>query len=393
MKTLPRLACLFLAITAGGNSFDFMIAPTRQDPSLDWWYAVPTGFTPRITQVASVAKGEYFNIIPFFKSYGTTSNGHAHITYDVEILRPDGSIDESMQRCDGHKGEAAPPNLLAARAVLRLCFDPEDPFGEYAINITAYDHVSSQTNRQSAAIEQRAFSLEKLTEEEREELFFSYSTAPDPSRALAAFLQTEHAFLDEDNTPLWSAIWFFKTIFENNEFLIPHLLNAFPEGTLKQQKDIILVLALMNRTDELPELSGELMLFERVMKTGHIPDPYSEITTGTQLDMLWAEYFAAGRIQPIRQLTTSLNLVEHLGTLDKIKAGELDSKNPEVLRVGMLEAVFQSALWSLKSNCKQSPLIFHYCVNILDSEELNGPAQRVLAMLLQSIAENQKGAP
>ncbi len=382
---------LLLTITACGEPFDFMIAPTRQDPSLDWWYAVPEGFTPQLNLVSSVAKGEYFNIIPFFKNYGTTSNGQVRITYDIEVLRPDGSIDESMQQCDGHKGVASPPNLLAARAVMRLCFDPEDPFGKYTINVTAYDHVSSQTNRQSVAIEQKDFTIEPLSEQERDELFFRYSTAPNPSQAFASFLQTEHDFIDKDNEPLWSAIWFFKTIFENNEFLIPHLLEAFSGGTPKQQKDIILVFALMGRTDELPTLPSEFKAFEQIMKAGRVPSPYSEITTGTQLDMLWAEFFATGRIEPIRQLTTSLTLVKHLGTLDKVKAGELDPKDPEVLRIGMLEAVFQSALWSLRSNCEQSPLLFPYCVNILDSEELEGSAQRVLAMLLQSIAEKQKG--
>jgi len=146
----------------------------------------------------------------------------------------------------------------------------------------------------------------------------------------------------------------------------------------------------MNRTDELPVLPSQLKAVEQIMKGGRTPDPYSEITTGTQLDMLWAEYFATGRIQPIRQLTTSLSLIKHRGTLDQIKSGDLDREKPEVLRAGMLEAVFQSALWSLRSNCEQSPLLFPYCVNILDSEELDGPAQRVLAMLLQSMKPHEK---
>ena len=392
MKKTAYLLILFLVITASGEPFGFMITPTRQDASLDWWYAVPEGFTPKISLVSSVAKGEYFNIVPFFKNYGVTSNGEARITYDIEILRPDGSTDEAMQGCDGHTGKASPPNLIAGRAVLRVCFDPEDPYGEYTINVTAYDHVSSQTHRETVRIEQAAFAIETLSEPEREELFLHYAETPNPSRALAAFLQTEHSFFGENQEPIWSAIWFFKTVFENNDYLIPHLLEAFSRGTPKQQKDIILVLALLSRTDELPVLPSPLKTFEQMMKAGRIPDPYSEITTGKQLDMLWAEYFATGRIKPIQQLTTSLNLVKHLGTLDKIKADELDIEDPEVYRMGMLEAVFQSALWSLRSNCESSPLLFPYCVNILDSEELEPRAQRVFAMLLQSIAEEQKGS-
>jgi len=391
MKKIAYILTLFLAVTASGDPFGVMVAPTRQDASLDWWYAVPEGFTPKISLVASVAKGEYFNIIPFFKNYGVTSNGEARITYDIEILRPDGSVDDALSGCDGHTGKATPPNLIAARAVLRICFDPEDPYGEYTINVTAYDHISSQTHREIVVIEQTAFSIETLSKSEREELFLRYAESPNPSRALAAFLQTEHSFFGENQEPIWSAIWFFKTVFENNDYLIPHLLEAFSRGTPKQQKDIILILALISRTDELPVLPDSLKTFEQVMKAGRVPDPYSEITTGQQLDMLWAEYFASGRIKPIQQLTTSLNLVKHLGTLDKIKAGELDPEDLEVYRTGMLESVFQSALWSLRSNCEQSPLLFPYCINILDSEALDPRAQHVFGMLLQSIAEEQKG--
>lgn len=394
MKILFRLVALLVAASAAAEPFDCMVATTRQDASMDWWYAVPTQFTPTISRVDSVAKGEYFNIIPFFKNYGTTTNGDAKITYDIEIVRPDGSIDEAMQNCDGHDGPAALPNLLASRAVLRLCFDPEDPYGKYSINVIAIDHVACQTNRQTTTVEQKEFVVEKMTKDECDALFVQYPTAPNPARALSAFLQMKPSFFNEDNEPVWSAIWFFKTVFGNNEFLIPHLLQAFPDGTLKQQKDTILVLSLMNRMEELPKLSSELQIFARVMKAGRIPDPYGEITSGKQLDMLWAEYFATGRVQPIRQLLTALNLGEYAGTLDKIKAGELDPKALEVYREGMLEAVFQSALWSLRSNCKQSPLVFQYCVGILDTEELEKPAQACLAMLLKAVTEQPpKGHP
>ncbi len=389
MKITALSVIIMLAASARAEPFDFMISPTRQDPSLDWWYAVPAEFTPQLSLVSSVAKGEYFNIIPFFKNYGIDRNGQSKITYDIEIIRPDGSTDEAMKKCVGHDGKASPPNLLAARAVLRIFFDPEDPYGDYTINVIAYDHISSQTNRESVTIEQKKFSIEPLSEEERESLFYNYASAPNPSHALSAFLQTNHSFFNEDSEPIWSAIWFFKTVFENNDFLIPHLLDAFHGGTFKQQKDIIMVLALMDRTDELPKMSSDLKTFKQIMNAGRIPDPYAEITMGKQLDMLWAEYFATGRIQPIRQLVTSLSLSEHIGTLDRIKSGEFDPETPEAQRTGMLEAVFQSALWSLRSNCERSPLVFQYCVGILDSEELEKPAQACLSMLLKSIAKDQ----
>jgi hypothetical protein len=390
MKTIARISALLLAVTVYGEPFEVMIAPTRQDAAMDWWYAVPEGFAPQLSLVSSVAKGEYFNILPLFSNYAVDTNQNARITYDIEVLRPDGSTDEAIRSCDGHDGTAAPPNLLPARAVMRICFDPEDPYGEYVINVTGYDHISNQTNRQSVTVEQKAFRLEPLTEKERDELFFRYSTAPNPSLAAASFLQTVQPFFNEDHELIWSAIWFFKTVFENNEFLIPHLVEAFETATLKQQKDLLLVFALMGRTAELPELSPELKAYNRALKSRSITDPYSEITTANQLDMLWAEFFATGSIKPIRQLVTSLNLSPYEGTLDKLAADELDPKDPKVRRAAKLDAVFQSALWSLRTNCEPSPLLYSYCIGILQSEELEKPAQACLAMLLKVVTEQQE---
>ena len=383
----PFLSFLLLAISVGAEPFEYMVAVTRQDPSMDWWYAVPEPFVPRISSINSVAKGEYFSIIPIFKNYGVNSNGMANITFDLEVVRPDGSIDESVQGCTAHFDDAIPSNLIPSQAVVHLCFDPEDPYGEYEINVIAYDHVLGATNRQGSVIRQQAFEIEKSMQNERDALFVEYATAPNPSRALSSFLQTEHSFFTEENEPVWSAIWFFKTLFENNGYLLPHLLDAFPQGTFKQQKDTILVLALLNKSSMLPKLSSELKTFKRVMEAGRIPDPYGITTSGKQLDMLWAEYFATGRIKPIRQIIHSLDLVGYVGTLDKIKSGELDPEIPEVYRAGTLEAVFQSALWSLRSNCNQSPLAHHYCIGILESEELEKPIQSCLSMLLKSIAD------
>lgn len=58
------LAILFLlTATLHAESLEFMVALTRQDASMDWWYAVPEPFAPQLNQISSVAKGEYFRII------------------------------------------------------------------------------------------------------------------------------------------------------------------------------------------------------------------------------------------------------------------------------------------------------------------------------------------
>ncbi|QBG46814.1 hypothetical protein EGM51_05165 [Verrucomicrobia bacterium S94] len=393
MKQLLIILCLCASALA--EPFGFTLVVTRQDPSLDWWYAVPDNFEPQITNIDSVHKGEYFSIFPVFRNYGTDPGGSAGITFDLKLTGPDGKTQLDLEALEGHVGLASAPDPLPAQAVVNLNFDQEDDFGEYTIEITAVDKVSRQTNVQHRVITLKEFEVEKLTKQDRENLFFSYPTAPDPAKALASFLQIERSFFNEEKEPVWSAIWFFKTVFERNEFLIPHLMKEYGFLNPKQQKDIIFLMTLLGKTEKLPRLSGDMKRFERLMAAGRIPDPYDGITMPKQLDMLWAEFFATGTVRPVREIAGSLALVEHVGTLERIQSGELDPNELEVYREGMLEAVFQAALWSLKSNCAQVPLVKQYCIGLLLSDELPKPAATTLALLLRSLenpssVENEK---
>jgi len=378
-------AILMIGVSVFAEPFDFMLLTTRQDAEMDWWYAGPEPFAPKVTPVSTVVKDEYFRILPIFRNYKTDIGKSASITFDVKITKPDGSTYLDLPKLEGHIGLTSTKELLPAQAVINLCFEPEDAYGEYRIEITAYDQVAQQTNTQHKVIQLKEFEVEKLSKDERERLFLTYPSAPNPSRALSAFLQTEEQFFNEENEPVWSAVWFFKTIFEENEYCVPLMMKEFGFCKPKQKRDIILMAVLLDQTDQLPKLSTDLKRYQRLYEAGRVPDPYSTITNAKQLDMLWAEFFATGTVKPLKQIVRSLALVEHLGTIDKIKAGELDPEDKDVARAGFLEAVFQSALWSLKSNCKEVPLVRHYCVGILATEELEKPVETCLAMLLQSL--------
>ncbi|WP_372807747.1 hypothetical protein [Pontiella sp.] len=372
-----------LSAAAVAAPLDFRIVVTRQDPSMDWWYAVPEPFQPAIAQTDAVYRDEYFRIIPFFDAYATDSNHCADLTFDLEVVRPDGTVKQSLTGNIAHRGVAN--GTLPAQSVVQLCFDHADDPGNYTISITARDQVSGTTNRQSRIIEQKPVRLCQTTPESRDALFLGYAAAPDPVAALSSFLQTEPSFFDPGNEPVWSAIWFYKTIFENNEFLVPQLIEAFPAANRKQRQDTILLLTLLHETQRLPRLSQDLVVFKRLMEAGQVPDPYAPAASRKQLDMLWAEFFATGRIRPLEQIVSRLGLVDRKGTLQKIEAGELDPADESVRRAAQEESVFQSALITLRQYATDVPLVLHYCIGILDAEELEKPAQECLAMLIRSV--------
>lgn len=370
--------------------FDMLIALTPQNPEMDWWFAVPSQFSPNISKIDSVSKGEHFMILPIFNNYGTEKDQSINIIYDIEIIKPDGSKGEHKTDCVGYHGKTTGPYVLPAKEIPVVWFEPEDPVGEYAINVIAYDHIKNQKSKKTEKIKLKNFSLPEVREDKPDEWFLAYPTHPKPSEAMAYFLKTPRPYIDEKGQPLWSALWFFKCVFEDNEYLIPHMVTFFKEAaTIQQKKDIILLFYLLKKVDMLP-LTGELSEYSKTLKGGHIPDPYSEITDAGQLDMLWGEFFATSRVRPVRRIITAFNLSKYSGTLEKVKAGKLDPKSKQVEEDAMKEAVFQSALWSMRSNCERVPLLFQYCVGLYDSQKLNENEKIYLGTILKMVSEDKK---
>ena len=391
------LVLIFVAVLSLSDStakaeekdFDFLLALTQQDMNMDWWYAVPAQFGPKIAQVSQVSKGEIFKVLPIFNNYGLSENKAANISYSVEIIAPDGSVDEKVGDINGYSAEVFGPFLLPATSFIAVAFDPEDMFGEYDVRVTAYDHIKNQKAFKNQKITLQKYDLDKQ-DVELTEWFLSYPSSPKPALALKAYISPKRAYFDKDGTLLWSALWFFKTIYSDNEFLISHTVDFFnKKANLQQKKDILLLFHLLNRINEIA-VTDDLRGIAAELQQINIPDPYQEINSGSQLDMLWAEYFATSKIKPIKHIMTALNLSAHSGTIEKFKSGELENSGETRSKIHK-DAVFQSALWSIMSNCRQSELLFQYCVGLYESKELNEIEKRYLGMMLRKLSEeNQK---
>lgn len=370
------------------KDFDFLLVITQQDAEMNWWFNVPSQFGPKVSPIDEVSKGEYFKILPLYSNYGTTSKNEVDITYDVEIIKPDGSIDESEKNVTGFKGPAPGPFLLPSLGMLIVSFDPEDPYGEYTIDVTAYDHIKKQHANKIQKITLKKFSIREL-EGSLNDWYLSYPIRPKPSFALSTFINSPRPYIDEKGHPLWSALWLYKHIYSENEFLIPHTVEFYKtKATKQQQKDIILLFYLLNKVEKIP-LDNESDEYLKNLRKLSVPDPYKEIETGDQLDMLWADFFATSRVKPIRQILTAFNLSANVGILEKVKSGEL-RKSTEVQKKAVLEAVFQSAIWSIMSNCKQSQLVFQYCIGLYDSDQLNEVEKGHLGAILKKVSEEKK---
>lgn len=378
-----------LFASAPSDDFDFLLLVTRQNMEMDWWFSVPSRFSPEASSIKEVVKKEYFSVFPVFSNYGLASDEKSQISFNVEILQPDGNVYESITDIDGYSEKPPGPFLLPSVGRLTICFEPEDVYGEYTISVTAFDHIKGQRATKSHKVLLEKFDL-NAQEVELSEWYLNYPVSPKPSLALSALINSPKSLLDEDGQPLWSALWLYKTIYEQNEFLYPYTVEYFKtSANSKQQKDILLLFHFLGKVSQLASLKDHHAFID-YLNNLQPPDPYGDIYSGAQLDMLWAEFFASSRIEPIRQIVSALNLRPNMGTLDEIKAGKADPSSEEVMRKAYLEATFRSALWSLTSNCKQSSLVFKYCVSLYESDDLNEMENNLLGMVLQQVVEEME---
>ena len=369
--------------------FNFRFFLTQQDEYMDWWYAIPSRFGPHISEINNVAKKEYFKIMPFFNNYGRDEKNNVEITYDLTILRSDHSIYEQIKNIEGFSGKFKNSYLIPAKDRLVVCFEPEDNWGDYIVKIEAFDKIKNQKVVQEKKINLKPFELPQVEKDEMEWIF-TYPSAPTPEKAMAGFLNASRPYIGKDGDVLWSAIWFYRKVFEENDFLIPETIKFFKEeANIQQKKDIILLFSFLNMTKKL-DLKGDLKKYSKEVKRIKILDPYSKIINPDQLDMLWAEFFATARVKPIRQIISSFYLSKYMGTLKKVKKQELDVNSKKVEKEVMFEATFSSALWSLESNCSQSSLLYQYCVGIIESKELNDNEKGYLGSILNSVYEKSK---
>jgi hypothetical protein len=115
---------------------------------------------------------------------------------------------------------------------------------------------------------------------------------------------------------------------------------------------------------------------------GKVKDPAYAMISGEQMDALWCEFFAAGNYKPIEKLIRVLGYYKYMGALDKYKKSTTKSKIEK--NNAIKEAIFQTAIWSLKSNCKQHDLVKNYCRYALENDDkLDDSMKYMLAKIIK----------
>lgn len=383
------LFSLFITFSISqAEEFDTLVVPSLMDSNMDGWYKIPINSGPVIHHASSVYQGQMFNLLIFFRNYSADKNNNLHLTYDVQVYDPEGNPTEDMGTdILAYKGPMGNPDaLMLNQEFLRIVFTEKYQLGTYKIKVTAYDKISGKKFVSEAPIELTSFELPEKFEstEETEAWLMGYFQSPTPEKAISGVQSVVEPNSEWQNDNL-NILYFFRRIFTDNQFLFKNIAIQLNSFSKEDQKKFLLISAICNDpTFEFLINDGrqkELYEFYKSAKEIKFPDLTGDIYSAVQLDMLWSEFLATGKYDPIKKILSALALNKYIGTLDKIKSKEIEVTK-EIERNAYFEATYRSAVWSLISNCKQFPLVFKYCVFMYENENFDANIKDQLGSIL-----------
>ncbi len=122
------------------NDFGAMLALTDDKKFFEDWYKPDP---PRITALTTATRMVPVHITVFFVGAGSNADGEAHVTCDVTVRKPDGSVYAEQMGLIATKGRKAPdPRMLQlAQQRMAVVIEPHDPAGTYTAEVTVTDKV------------------------------------------------------------------------------------------------------------------------------------------------------------------------------------------------------------------------------------------------------------
>lgn len=396
MRVLPVFILLLLLSASCFPEkpfFDATLLPSIGDKELDFWFYTPAGTGPEIPIVEKVYRNQMFMLLMFCRAEAAEFQTRLEISYDIKITAPDGKILIEEKNQPYYKGDVIPAIILSNESVLEIGFDEAESFGTYTIEAVFHENVSNRSYRTSAEVELVDFTKPQTfnTLDEYSDWMMNYHRRPDPIRCFWGILnhvETSSKWV-KDNL---MSMAFYRRIFLDNPFLWEYYAKLYQTVSNEDKQKMLQVAAVISAEEKnvlLKEVTGDMKSFYDEACKIVIPDTTCNITTGTQLDILWAEFFASGTYTPIKRIVSALEFKRYSETLNKLKNKEIAVEDTNEKDV-MMGAVYMAAEWSLTSNCAQFHRVRQYCQTVYERENLMPEIKKSLAFIIAAADYKKK---
>jgi hypothetical protein len=365
------LMCVALQIYA----IDGILIKTIDYSFKEKWGNTVGSSIPVISTCETVCKKQYFFITAIAVDYALDNQNVSNVQYSIKIIKPDNSIYFSQENLPLINGKISNKNnLQMSDAIIKVCFENNDAFGKYKIEIVINDKISGKSKSINSDITLAPLpvynQVQVKDDEDFSKWFATYYENPRPEEALAYYIYYSQSKLSDKESGFWPIFSIFLEIAKNNNYLMPQILDCYKQQDLKTKIYLLYLLTYSNigTADFFESLVGDEKDAYKNIKETPMIDIYGTISDASQLDMLWGTFLASGSYQPILKLIQTLDYTKYQGDLDKFK----NSKKTEEDRQNAINnAIYTSLVWSLTSNCEQHKLVKAYCDWAINNESLS----------------------
>jgi hypothetical protein len=220
-----------------------------------------------------------------------------------------------------------------------------------------------------------------------------YYKQPEPKTFPIKLNAFSKAGLFDEEKRQFPFLGFASTVFRNNSSMITEWVNNIKDLP-KNHKKVILIALWLSNTKESNAILKQSR-FQSIIEgknyynfdTRQEPPNLDRLykTYGGLLDIQWGRFLATGDKEPVQLIISTLEYGEHFGTIEKLKGKDKNTLSDKEKDQIIKEATFNSAMWSLRSNSMQHPLVKKYCEEIYENGDINSTAKQWLGVLLTQI--------
>ncbi len=366
-----------------------MLFVSAQDPSMDWWFRIPSDSGPHLAEMRRAFYGQDFSVFPFAEGMGE-KDGKFNLKYEIIVKKPDGNS-VKVAEVPNFSGELPDPNMIVACPdIVGAKFDSSYPEGKYIFVMKLTDATSGKTAEDSTYVTLCKWSFPNplVGESTVAEYIRTYYMQPNPENLYAIFY-SKNLNLEQSDAPNklnYIYVGFLKAAFAKNKFLLPIIRDKFPTmDKLDRIKTIFLLAILDEPRFPKEEISEKEFEYQVKIRQADIPNPYAEwhpIIGAAQIDLLWGEFFADGTYRPIRRIIDLLSLTEEANFADSMAEQKKRPSNPEEKRKFMLGILHKAALMTLAKNSYEIALVRKYCMWAMENKDIPQGAKSEISPII-----------
>ena len=339
---------------------------------------------PRYLSASRLWRGQVAYLLPFAANYGLSSDRRTDLTYEIAIRRPDGASDGAPFSAALWQDVVSGPGLVLYPAT-SVAFHAEagDPAGDYVITARITDHLSGQTRELVHTLTVEAYVPPALPAGfDAQAWLKAYYQHPAPELALPALSPLFTRLpADQRTDALPLLLGFYDQILADNDWLLPAFCARLAAADPDEAYILSVLLGFHLRKAAAPPAGVDFASWVRLedFRAYAWPsDPENPLAQAAQLDTLWGRFFASGLYAPVERILASLANHPDLGATDRWQkaraaAGMPVDLSPEALAIDdpdfaalappsevRRDVLLRTALWSLRGNSRQHPLLRSY---------------------------------